>query len=404
MIQWTLRPLAGEGLFTSDDPLWRRQRKIMAPLFHRSQLDQYAVDMVDCTRHHVDGWRDGQVVEMAPSMVHVTMAIAGKTLFDADTLSEADELGEALNIALEWSGRAAGSMFAMAHMLARRQLERAAEGVTSPRLAGRLGELARRFHGPLFMPGAKGREARQAIAVLDDKVAQMIQDRRNQGLGHDLLSKLLAARDDDGAAMDDRQIRDEVLTLFIAGHETTATGLAWTFQLLCEHPELYARAQAEADSLSGSPTVADLGRLSFCLRAFKEALRLYPPVFAFGRCAREDVELGGVAIPRNTVCVMAPLALHHRADLWPEPERFDPERFLPAAEAARHRYAWLPFGAGPRICIGNHFAMMEAPLVLAEVLRRYRLEPMGHELPRPFATLRPQGPMPMRVIARRGTA
>jgi cytochrome P450 len=401
MVRWSLAPLAGDGLFTSEDPLWRRQRKIMAPLFARSQLDRYALDMLACAERTIAPWRDGEVVAMAQAMTHLTMGVAGKTLFDADTFDEADEIGRALTVALDWSGHSGGSLYGIAHIIARVRLGTLAQRLPAL-VGGPLEKVARRFERPIFVPGKDGRNLRAAIRTLDQRVQRMIADRRAQGLARpDLLSRLLAARDEDGQAMDDRQIRDEVLTLFVAGHETTATGLAWTFQLLCEHPEWYARVQAEVDALPGPPpTVADLPRLGLCLRAFKESLRIYPPVYLFGRQSIEEVEIGGVTLPPETFVLISPYALHRRQRVWPEPERFDPDRFLPASEAGRSRYAWLPFGAGARVCIGNHFAMMEAPLVMATILRRFRLEALGHELPVVSAALRPGGPMRMRVHAR----
>ena len=217
----------------------------------------------------------------------------------------------------------------------------------------------------------------------------------------DLLSRLLAARDDEGGRMSDKQVRDEVLTLFVAGHETTATALAWSIHCLCNHPEIAEAVQREADALPGPPTFADLPRLPLALRVFKEALRLYPPVYFFGRQAIEPVTVDGVSLPRDTVVLIAPHALHRRPELYPDPERFDPDRFLPEREAARPKLAWLPFGAGPRVCIGNHFAMMEGQLVLAELLRHARFEAIGVDTPDPGATLRPSSGMKMRVRLRR---
>jgi cytochrome P450 len=218
----------------------------------------------------------------------------------------------------------------------------------------------------------------------------------------DLLTRLLAARDaDDGSAMTDKQVRDEVLTLFIAGHETTAAGLAWTLYELARAPALYAEVEREIDALGRAPTADDLPALSLTLRVFKEALRKYPPVYLFGRTSNEPTSLGGYELGRESNVLVAPAALHFRDDLWPNPERFDPSRFLPEAEASRHRLAWLPFGGGPRICLGNYFALMEAQLVLATWLRHVRFEAVGTEEPDPGATLRPKHGVRMRVRRRR---
>jgi cytochrome P450 len=205
--------------------------------------------------------------------------------------------------------------------------------------------------------------------------------------------------------MSDLQVRDEVVTLFIAGHETTATALAWSLYLLGKHPEAYGRARAEARSLPGAPTArvthADLPALGYCLRVFKESMRLYPPIYFFGRQATADVTIGGYDLPRNTVVLISSYALHHRAAIWPDPERFDPSRFEPAAEEGRHRQAYLPFSAGPRTCIGNLFALMEGPIVLATILRHVDLELTSQAViePEAYATLRPSGGVSMRVTA-----
>jgi cytochrome P450 len=398
MTRFSLYPLAGEGLFTSNGDLWRRQRKLMAPMFHPAQLRSYAADMVQQTEAWIRDWKHGERIELAKETTRITMSIAGKTLFGADTFSEADAIGEALTVALDWTGHNAPSLLAIAHLVGRRAFTRLAEEWNIPGAS----EMADRLHGPVVLPGAEGKELREAVRVLNDQVARMIEARRKDpGTHADLLDKLLQARDeDDGARMSDKQVRDEVLTLFVAGHETTASGLAWTIHCLCNHPEIYAKVQAEVDALAGEPTIEDLPRLQLCARVFKEALRLYPPVYIFGRQANAASSLDGVAMPRDVVVLVVPYAVHRRPDLFPDPERFDPDRFLPEAESQRHKLAWLPFGAGPRVCIGNHFAIMEAQLVLAKLLRHARFEAIGVEEPDAGATLRPKHGMPMRVFLR----
>jgi cytochrome P450 len=257
---------------------------------------------------------------------------------------------------------------------------------------------------PILWPTARNRELRSALDVLDTRVARMIAERRARpGSQRDLLSLLLDARDEDGHAMSDKQVRDEVVTLFVAGHETTATGLAWSLMLLAQHRDVYDRVRSEVDAIGRVPTFEDLPRLSLTLRVFKEALRLYPPVYMFGRISIADVEVGDYLVPKGTVVLVAPFALHRKASVWPDPERFDPERFSPEQEAKRHRAAYIPFSAGPRTCIGNHFALMEGPLVLATLLHHadYELvDPRGTQ-PDSHATLRPRGGIPMRVTLRR---
>jgi cytochrome P450 len=401
MLRFTLFPLAGEGIFTSNGELWRRQRKLMAPLFHPKALEAYAPDMVACALRTIDRWRDGDELALNAETTRITMAVAGKTLFDADTFTEADELGHALTVTLDWAGWIMGRPMAITHILLRRYF-----GALAETSSGKIAELAKRaelgVRGPVLLFGKRGRELADAIVVLDDQVQRMIDERRRSKCDQgDLLSRLLNARDDDGTAMDDRQIRDEILTLFVAGHETTATGLAWTIHEACKDPRVYQEMEREADATGDAPSVADLPKLDMCLRAFKEALRLYPPVYIFGRDANTNVTLAGYDVPRNTNVMMSPWVMHRHPHLWPNPERFDPERFRPEAEAARHRYAYLPFSAGPRFCLGIHFAYMEAPLVLAALLRRFRFELLREDEPEPSATLRPRHGIRVRVRSRR---
>ncbi|MEO7330697.1 MAG: cytochrome P450 [Minicystis sp.] len=401
MLRFSLFPLAGEGIFTSNGELWRRQRKLMAPLFHPRALEQFAKDMVACTRHTVESWHDGAELQLNTETTRITMAIAGKTLFGADTFTEAEGLGHALTVTLDWAGWVIARPSSIAHIMVRRWL-----ALLEERSSGRLAEAARwgelRARGPILLFGKRAREVARAVVVLDEQVQKMIDDRRRSTAPHgDLLARLLEARDDEGGGrMSDRQIRDEILTLFVAGHETTATGLAWTLYEACRNPRVYEEMQREADSVGDDPGVADLGKLDMCLRAFKEALRLYPPVYMFGRDTTTETTLGGYTLPRSTNVMISPWVIHRHAHLWPDPDRFDPERHTPEAESKRPRYAYLPFSAGPRVCLGIHFAYMEAPLVLAALLRRYRFELLREDEPEPMATLRPRYGVRMRVHRR----
>jgi cytochrome P450 len=399
MLRFVLYPLGGDGLFTSDGDLWKRQRKLMAPLFHQGALTSYAEDMVTCAERTVATWRDGEELPIFRETTRMTMAIAGKTLFDADTFSEADEIGAALTEALDWTANQAGGPLAVAHLMTARMLQKLSE--RSPgAVRGTLESMSTRLRTPLFLPGKEGQSLQRALDRLDAHVQHMIDDRRASPERNDLLARLLHAHDDELGRMSDKQLRDEVLTLFVAGHETTATGLAWTVDLLCRHPEWYARVRDEVDALGHRPTVADLPRLTVCSRVFKEALRVHPPVYFFGRTALRDTVIGNVQIPRFTNVVILPWALHRHPRVWPEPERFDPDRFLASNEQGRHRTAWLPFGAGPRVCIGNHFALMEGPLVLATMFRDHEFELLARDEPEPFATLRPKQGVPVRIRKR----
>lgn len=397
-----LKPFVGQGLFTSEGELWKQQRRLMAPLFTHARIERYAAAMADCAGDAIAGLHQGERFDMARITTHIAMRIAGKTLFDTDTLDEADELGAALTVALKWASDVSISPLYAVQLRAVGAINMLAEKLPEPYRARSEAQLEAMIE-PIRWPGEETRKVNAAIAVIHRRVARMITERRASGAARpDLLSMLLDARDESGNRMSDEQVRDEVVTLFVAGHETTATALAWSLYLLARDPEAYARARAEARSLPG-PVVEsrDLPALGYCLRVFKEAMRLYPPIYFFGRQAIADVTIGGYDLPRNQVVLISSYALHHRAEIWPDPERFDPSRFEPMAEEKRHKQAYLPFSAGPRTCIGNLFALMEGPIVLATILRRMDLELTTDAViePEASATLRPKGGMPMRVTA-----
>ncbi len=403
VLRCALYPLAGDGLFTSEGSLWRRQRKLMSPMFRRRALEGYADDMVACTERVMHDWRDGETIDVARESMRIAMSVAGKTLFDADTLTEADELGAALTTALQWVNEQVSAPTLLLQARLKTLLLRVSHLV--PGLAKPWADRASAalLH-PILWPGKRTDELNVALAVLETQVARMIEDRRAvTDPPSDLLTQLLELRDEEGARMSDKQVRDEVLTLFIAGHETTASALAWSLYLLARHPDAYARAEAEVDALGGRRVALDdLPKLSYCLKVFKESLRMYAPIYLFGRQAMHSVNIDGYELPRGTIVLMCPHALHHRSDLWPEPQRFDPERFAPEAEKARAREAYLPFSGGPRTCIGNHFALMEGPLVLATLLRQQRFELLSDVAVEPegSATLRPKGGIRIRVRQR----
>lgn len=398
-----LYPLAGEGLFTARGETWRRQRRIMAPLFNQAEIARFAVCMIEAAKRSLAQWRDGQTIELARETTRIAMAIAGKTLFDAETFDEADELGEALTVALTWANSLIGTWPTFAQLTLRRLLasarERRGSGAVRDLLDRALDALEMPL--PFYLPGQSS--VRRAVATIDRRVERMIAARRASGGDRqDFLARLLSARDDEGiGGMSERQVRDQAVTLFLAGHETTALGLAWAFQELCKDPDTAAAVQREGDELAGWVPVRDgAPPLPRSLAAFKEALRLHPPVYIVLREAKEDVEIGGFELPRGAIVIVSIYGIHHHPDVYPDPERFDPRRFAPEAEAMRARGAWLPFGAGPRVCIGNHFALLEGQLVLATFARTVRFEPVGPAVrPAPTATLRPSSGMP--VIVRR---
>jgi cytochrome P450 len=328
--------------------------------------------MVDCTSRLQDRWAEGEAINLADEMIRLTLWIVGKVLFGADVLGEASELGEALT-------------YTFRHFV---------DEMTNP------------VHLPQSWPTPQNRRAREAVARVDATIYRIIEERRRTGEeSSDLLSVLLHAQGEDGSvSMSDRQVRDEAITLFIAGHETTATALAWSWYLLSKHPDVYARMRAEGDRVLGGrlPTIADLPNLPYTLQIFKEALRLYPPSYAFTRRAISPVQLGAYHIPRGATIVISPYTLHRRPILFPDPERFDPERFTPQQEQSIPHYAYIPFSTGSRICLGMHFALLEGHLILAALAQHVVFEFAGTRSiePEPLLTLRPKGGVPM-VVRRR---
>src|SRR5579883_506460 len=335
----TFRPAIGDGIFSSEGDFHRHQRKLMAPPFQPRHIVSYGDIMMHYGELIQQTWADGSTIDIDQQMTNLTMSIIGKALFDADVFSEADELGAAMTTTLE-------------HI---------SQGLTTL------------FRPPYNWPLPRYRRARKAIGILRSRIQRFIDERRNDPRErNDFLSILLRARDDDGNPMSDGQLMAECLTLFGAGHETTATALTWTWYLLCQHPDHYQKMQQEVDSvLQGrTPTYADLANLPYCLQVLKESQRLYPPAYVFFRRALRDIEIGGYHLPKDQAILFAPYILHRREEYFPDPERFDPERFTPERERQLPRYAYMPFGAGPRICIGMHFSMMEGHLLLAALAQR----------------------------------
>ncbi len=372
-IHQTFRPVIGDGIFSSEGGLHRRQRKLMAPPFQPRHIVSYAEIMGYYGEQIQRSWPDGGVVDINRMMTSLTMSIIGKALFDADVFTETDELGAAMSTTLEYASYS----------------------------------LSKLIVWPYSWPLARNRRTRKAVEVLRTHIQNFINERRDSSSQrNDFLSILLQARDEDGQSMSDEQLMAECLTLFGAGHETTATGLTWAWYLLCRHPEIYRRVQQEVDSvLQGrTPTYADLARLPYCLQVFKEALRIFPPAYLFSRRALHDVEIDGYLVRKNQVVLLAPYTLHRRAEFYPQPERFDPERFTPEREKQLPRHAYLPFGAGPRICIGNHFAMMEGHLLLATLAQRVSFTLVSEQEPVVdpvhHLTLRPAGALNVTVRKR----
>lgn len=381
-----LEMVVGKGLLISEGEFWKRQRRLMTPAFHHKRLVDFGATMVRCASELADDWDrvsapsrrsdadNATVIDLHEHMLGLTLRIVGLTLFSTELSAQAGSMGPALAIALEHANFIATSM------------------LLAP---------------PPWVPTPRNRRFQAAMRVVDDLVLGIIAQRRKTGEDPgDLLGMLMAATDEGGGVgMTDRELRDEVATLVLAGHETTAQALTWTFMLLSRHPEIERRAVAEIREVCGDapPTFEHLRALDYTGRVIDEALRLYPPAWLFERQAIVDVELGGYTVPANTMVAVVPWTLHRHPGHWPNPEGFDPDRFLPEAAAARPRYTYLPFGGGPRQCIGVNFALYEAKLVLATLLQRYSLELIpGQDLSCDAAvTLRPAHGMKVR-LRRRG--
>lgn len=367
------RPLLGRGLLGSEGDFHKKQRRTIIPVFAPRRIAAYAEGMAEAAEEMVAGWRDGETVDFHREMTRLTLRIVGETLFGVRGIAdEADELGGAVTTAMDYFVRVLRSP-------------------VLPPFAGI----------PFWRP-----EVRRAIHILNRKVYALIAQRRQSGTeGSDLLSLLLSARDEDGNPMPDDQVRDEAMTLFLAGHETTANALSWTFYLLAKHPAQYALVEEEIrTALQGrTPTHDDTARLTLTLQAIKEAMRLYPPVFIFFRRSRRDTSLLGYHVPARTSIGMNVYMVHRDPRIFPDPERFDLTRFTPEAEKARPRFAYLPFGGGPRVCIGAAFASMEAQIIVSTVLQRVRIslnDPENEQASETLITLRPKGSLPLRIAKR----
>jgi cytochrome P450 len=363
----------GDGLLTSEGDFWKRQRKLAQPAFHHGRIQDYADVMVGYATRLVDEWQDGVVRDINRDMMRLTLNIVAKTLFDVEMDSNADRFYQAMSTLLHTSEQA----------------------FNSPRFT----------LTPNWFPWAHNFQIWGAVRELDAIVGAIIDERRQSDEDRgDLLSMLLLAEDEAGQRMSDKQLRDEAVTIVAAGHETTANALAWTWYLLAQHPEIEARLHDELDRvLQGrAPTMADLPQLEYATMIIKESMRLYPPAPGFARQSLEDVEIGPYLHPKETIA-MIPAHILHRDERWhPEPSRFMPERFSKENEPNMMKYSYLPFGGGPRICIGNSFAMMEAALLLATMAQRFklRLEPGQNVVPEMSVTLRPRENMRMRLEAR----
>jgi cytochrome P450 len=359
-----IRDGLGNGLLTSEDSFWLRQRRLAQPAFHRQRLTAMADAMVDCTAQMLERWdriaSQGEPIDVVAEMMALTQSIIVRTMFSTDL----------------------GATAAIVNR-------------TWPIINRRIGETFWSTKLETSLPLPANRRFWRALRELETVVYRIIADRRATRRDEsDLLSMFLAARDEEtGTGMTDRQLRDEILTMLLAGHETTSLALSWTYFLLSRHPEVERRIAEEVERVIGGsrPGFEHLERLTCTRQALEESLRLYPPAWGFSRQALADDEIGGYRIPRGSLVFLIPFVVHRRPKLWPDPERFDPDRFTAERESVRPRFAYIPFGGGPRGCIGNQFAMMEALLIVAAVAQRYRIELLPNQAIRaePLITLRP---------------
>ena len=371
------RLLLGQGLVTSEGDLWRRQRQLANPAFRPAKLQQYLAVMADCTAQLVNGWcaaDPADPLDALREMSRLTLAIAGRTLFGLDLAQQRERAAAAFGAALAAIGR---------------------RGPASLQV-------------PLWLPTPANLRFRRILRELDAMVYEVIERFRAgqaENADHTLLGAYMNSRDPaTGASMDDRQLRDEVITLYLAGHETTASVLSWALYQLSRHPDIQARVRTEVDALLTDevPSLEQLKTLHYTTQVFHEVLRLYPPAWTIARNALADDDVMGYRVPGGAIVMISPYFAHRQAAFWPEPLRFDPDRFTAAAVAARHPFAYFPFSLGPRICIGMQFAVNEARLVLGMLLRRFEVHPAGGNAVGTCAagTLRPAGTLRLRLKPR----
>jgi cytochrome P450 len=373
-----LRSLLGNGLVASEGDHWRRQRRLAQPAFQRQRLGGYAQVMVEATCGMLARWEGTAAaaggMDVGVEMARLTLAIAGLTLLSRDPSGEADVVGRAFGVLVRY--------------------------------------LEQRFNHPFtslpaWVPTAGNRRMRDAARTLNSVVLALIQERQRESRDHgDLLSMLMQARDEEtGEAMTEEQLCSEALTFLVAGHETTATALTWTWFLLGSHPAIRQRVREEVGNVLGNrlPTIEDVPRLLATRRAIEESMRLCPPVWALAREAAQEDEIGGYRIPARSTVMVCPFVTHRHPAFWEQPQVFDPDRFTPERVAQRPKGAYFPFLGGPHQCIGNEFAMLEMCLILAMVLQRFDVELLPDQaiLPKAALTLRPSAPV--RVLLKRGS-
>ncbi len=365
--------MLGRGLLISEGDFWRRQRRLAQPAFHRTRINEYASTMVEIATAHAQAWRDGETRDVAQEMMALTLDVAVRTLFGTTLPGEAEQIGRALTFLMRYS----------------------------------LGRLRSPVRIPRNWPTPKNRHAQREYDFLDSLVYRIISERQargNSGRQNDLLSMLMGAMDEDGTQMTPKQLRDETMTLFLAGHETTALTLAWTWYALSQNPAAEARLHDELRAGLGgrSPQLGDLARLPYLQAVVNEVLRLYPPAYIIARTSIEPCQIGGYDFPAGTTFLLAQWVMHRDPRYYEDPEAFRPERWLDGLMDRLPAGAYFPFGDGPRRCIGQGFALLEAGLVIAEVAQKFRFQLVPGEVvvPEPLVTLRPRNGIRMTLHAR----
>ena len=370
-----MKLLLGEGLITSDDPIHIRQRRIAAPAFHRQRIAAYGDQIVASATAHTDRWQPGQTLDISAAMMSLSLEIVARTLFDTEVTDDILRINDEVNAIMD-----------LYNFI-----------VAFPKL-----------ESFLHLPIPRLIKFRKSKARLDAIVNRLIAEHKASGTDKgDLLSMLLASRDEEDAqhtGMSDEQVRDEVLTIFLAGYETVANALTWTCYLLSQNPEAEARLHAELDTVLGKnlPTLADYPNLRYTEQVFAESMRLYPPAWAMGRMSTRPVTLGPYRIPPGAHFFFSQYMMSRTPEYFPDPLRFDPDRFTPENKAARPKFSYFPFGGGSRQCIGEGFAWMEGVLSIATIAQRWRMTYLDPTPPIPQAkiTLRPRDPLMMQLIPR----
>ena len=362
----SLRPLLGNGLLTSEGDFWRKQRRLAQPSFHKARIEEFAKTMIACVNEMLEKWdknyKDGDLININTEMNHLALMIVSRSLFKSDISKTIDKIGKNLYILMEGAARRIRSPFML----------------------------------PPWVPTPYNLRQKKSLSLLNEIIGGIIDNRRKNNQKYDdLLDMLMDVRDEDtGEGMDNEQLKDEVMTIFMAGHETTAVALAYAFLAICENPDVDERLKKEADTiaLSNQDILSSIREQEYTGQIIHEVLRLYPPAWVVSRRAIEEDEVGGFYVPPKTDILMSPFAIQRNPDIWENPEKFDPCRFEKEKMKAMHRYAYFPFGGGPRLCIGDQFALMEMQVALPLIRKRYKFRKQDSyklEL-EPLITMRPK--------------